>query len=321
MVGGIAAGGVIARFGARRMLLLGLAATALGTAAGAAAPGYGALLASRVLEGLGFLMITVAGPAALQRLVTPARRDRSLRAVGAACRGHGRRHAGLAGLADWHAYWWCAGAAALLALACVALLAPPSAAGASLSWRGLRQDTIDTLGTAGPVLLSLTFMLYSLMFFALFSFLPVLLMERLGLSLAQAGLAKRHRHRRQRHRQPGAGMLLARGWRRSTLIAIACASMALIALLIFRSARRPCDDLPAVRGVFGRWRPDPGHAAGLGAAAGAQAGAGGGLGRPLVMQGSNLGQVIGPVTVGAVIDRHGWPAPPGWWWRPARAAC
>ena len=88
--------------------------------------------------------------------------------------------------ADWHAYWWCAGAAALLALACVALLAPPSAAGASLSWRGL-QDTIDTLGTAGPVLLSLTFMLYSLMFFALFSFLPVLLMERLGLSLAQAG--------------------------------------------------------------------------------------------------------------------------------------
>ena len=36
MVGGIAAGGVIARFGARRMLLLGLAATALGTAAGAA---------------------------------------------------------------------------------------------------------------------------------------------------------------------------------------------------------------------------------------------------------------------------------------------
>ena len=89
--------------------------------------------------------------------------------------------------ADWHAYWWCAGAAALLALACVALLAPPSAAGASLSWRGLRQDTIDTLGTAGPVLLSLTFMLYSLMFFALFSFLPVLLMERLGLSLAQAG--------------------------------------------------------------------------------------------------------------------------------------
>ena len=98
MVGGIAAGGAIARFGARRMLLLGLAATALGTAAGAAAPGYSALLASRVLEGLGFLMITVAGPAALQRLVTPARRDLAFALWSCYMPGHGRRHAGLAGL-------------------------------------------------------------------------------------------------------------------------------------------------------------------------------------------------------------------------------
>ena len=179
-----------------------------------------------MLEGLGFLMITVAGPAALQRLVTPARRDQPSRCGAATCRGHGRRHAGLAAFADWHAYWWCAGAAALLALACVALLAPPSAAGASLSWRGLRQDTIDTLGTAGPVLLSLTFMLYSLMFFALFSFLPVLLMERLGLSLAQAGLYNAIATVANVIGNLGAGMLLARGWRRSTLIAIACASMA-----------------------------------------------------------------------------------------------
>ncbi|KAG1438523.1 hypothetical protein G6F57_019808 [Rhizopus arrhizus] len=75
VVGGIAAGGVIAPVGARRMLLLGLVATALGTAAGAMAPGYGILLASRVIEGLGFLMITVAGPAALQRMVSGSNRD------------------------------------------------------------------------------------------------------------------------------------------------------------------------------------------------------------------------------------------------------
>ncbi len=75
VLGGIAAGGVIARFGARRMLLWGLATVAAGTAAGALAPGYGVLLASRVVEGLGFLLITVAGPAALQRLVLPSSRD------------------------------------------------------------------------------------------------------------------------------------------------------------------------------------------------------------------------------------------------------
>ena len=209
--------------------------------------------------------------------------------------------------ADWHAYWWCAGAAALLALACVALLAPPSAAGASLSWRGLRQDTIDTLGTAGPVLLSLTFMLYSLMFFALFSFLPVLLMERLGLSLAQAGLYSAIATVANVIGNLGAGMLLARGWRRSTLIAIACASMALIALLIFRSGAPAmtifllCVAFSAVGGLI--------PATLLGSApllAPRPALAAASVG--LVMQGSNLGQVIGPVTVGAVIDRHGWPS-------------
>ena len=233
MVGGIAAGGVIARFGARRMLLLGLAATALGTARRASA-----LLASRVLEGLGFLMITVAGPAAAAAGDAGAARP-AFALWSCYMPGHGRRHAGLAGLRG---------------LACVLVVRGRGgaagvglrgAAGATVRRRRkpvlarLRQDTIDTLGTAGPVLLSLTFMLYSLMFFALFSFLPVLLMERLGLSLAQAGLYSAIATVANVIGNLGAGMLLARGWRRSTLIAIACASMALIALLIFRSARRP----------------------------------------------------------------------------------
>ena len=209
--------------------------------------------------------------------------------------------------ADWHAYWWCAGAAALLALACVALLAPPSAAGASLSWRGLRQDTIDTLGTAGPVLLSLTFMLYSLMFFALFSFLPVLLMERLGLSLAQAGLPTAP--------SPPSPTLSATWGGHAAGARLAAFDADRDRLRIDgpdRLADLPLrraghDDLPAVRGVFGRWRPDPATLLGsapLLRARPALAAASVGL----VMQGSNLGQVIGPVTVGAVIDRHGWPS-------------
>uniref|UniRef100_UPI0028ABAAE2 MFS transporter n=1 Tax=Achromobacter sp. TaxID=134375 RepID=UPI0028ABAAE2 len=171
VIGGIAAGGVIARFGARRMLLLGLAATAMGTAAGAAVPGYGVLLASRVVEGLGFLMITVAGPAALQRMVSASNRDFAF-ALWSCYMPAGMAVAMLASQAfdQWQAYWWCAGAAVLVALACVAALAPATPGSASLSWRGLRQDTADTLGAAGPVLLALSFTLYSVMFFALFTF-------------------------------------------------------------------------------------------------------------------------------------------------------
>ncbi|KRC86085.1 MFS transporter [Achromobacter sp. Root83] len=306
MVGGIAAGGVISRFGARRMLLLGLTATAVGTAAGALAPGYGVLLGSRVIEGLGFLMITVAGPAALQRIVTAANRDFAF-ALWSCYMPAGMAVAMLASQAfdDWHAYWWCAGIAVGVALACVALLAPSSPRGAGLSWRGLRQDTADTLGAAGPVLLALSFTLYSLMFFALFSFLPVLLMEQLGLTLATAGLYSAIASAANIAGNLGAGVLLARGWQRSTLIACASVTMGAVALLIFSSALPAmptfllCVLFSAVGGLIPATllgtaplvAPRPALTA-------ATVG--------LVMQGSNLGQVIGPVAVGGAIDRFGW---------------
>lgn len=310
VVGGIAAGGVIARFGARRMLLLGLLATALGTTLGAMAPSYDLLLASRVVEGLGFLMITVAGPAALQRMVSASGRDFAF-ALWSCYMPTGMAVAMLASQAfdHWQAYWWCAGAAVAVALASVAALVPvgESTTSASLSWRGMRQDTVDTLGAAGPVLLALSFTLYSLMFFALFTFLPVLLMEQLGLTLAQAGLYSAIASAANIIGNLGAGVLLARGWRRSTLIACASATMGVVALLIFQSVLPAmptfllCVLFSAVGGLIPATllgtaplvAPRPAlTAASVG----------------LVMQGSNLGQVIGPVTVGGVIDRFGWGA-------------
>lgn len=310
VVGGIAAGGVIARFGARRMLLLGLLATALGTTLGAMAPSYGVLLASRVIEGLGFLIITVAGPAALQRMVSASGRDFAF-ALWSCYMPTGMAVAMLASQAfdHWQAYWWCAGAAVAVALASVAALVPvgESTTSASLSWRGMRQDTVDTLGAAGPVLLALSFTLYSLMFFALFTFLPVLLMEQLGLTLAQAGLYSAIASAANIIGNLGAGVLLARGWRRSTLIACASATMGVVALLIFQSVLPAmptfllCVLFSAVGGLIPATllgtaplvAPRPAlTAASVG----------------LVMQGSNLGQVIGPVTVGGVIDRFGWGA-------------
>ncbi|CCH09042.1 CynX/NimT family MFS transporter [Achromobacter xylosoxidans] len=306
MVGGIAAGGIIARFGARRMLLWGLATVAAGTAAGALAPGYGVLLASRVVEGLGFLLITVAGPAALQRLVLPSSRDLAF-ALWSCYMPAGMAIAMLASQAfgDWHAYWWCAGATAVIALGCIAALAPPVPGGAALSWNGLRRDTTDTLGAAGPMLLAASFTLYSLMFFALFTFLPVLLMDKLGLPLATAGLYSAVASAANIIGNLGAGVLLSRGWRRSTLIACASVAMGVVALLIFQSvfAAMPtfllCVLFSAVGGLIPATllgtaplvAPRPALTA-------ATVG--------LVMMGSNLGQVIGPVTVGGVIDRYGW---------------
>ncbi len=306
LIGGIAAGGIINRYGARRMLLAGLVATAAGSVTGAMAPAYGVLLASRVVEGLGFLMITVAGPAALQRMVSASTRDFAF-ALWSCYMPAGMAIAMLASQAftDWQAYWWCAGAAVLVALACVAALAPATPGGASLSWQGLRQDTVDTLGAPGPRLLALSFTLYSLMFFALFTFLPVLLTEQLGLPLATAGLYSAIASAANVAGNLGAGVLLARGWRRSTLIAGASVIMGAVALLIFRSVLPAmptfllCVLFSAVGGLIPATllgtapllAPRPGLTpASVG----------------LVMQGSGLGQVVGPLAVGGAIDRYGW---------------
>ena len=306
LVGGIAAGGVINRYGARRMLLAGLAATAVGSVMGAMASAYSVLLVSRVVEGLGFLMITVAGPAALQRMVSASTRDYAF-ALWSCYMPAGMAIAMLASQAfsGWQAYWWCAGAAVLVAMVCVAALAPANPGGASLSWRGLRQDTVDTMGAPGPCLLALSFTLYSLMFFALFTFLPVLLTEQLGLPLATAGLYSAIASAANVVGNLGAGVLLARGWRRSTLIACASLIMGAVALLIFRSVlpAMPTFLLCVLFSAVGGLIP----ATLLGTApllaprpALTLASVG------LVMQGSGLGQVIGPLAVGGAIDRYGW---------------
>jgi len=306
MFGGIAAGGVIGRYGARRMLLAGLAATAVGAALGAMAPAYGLLLASRVMEGLGFLMISVAGPAALQRMVSASNRDIAF-ALWSCYMPAGMAIAMLASQAfgDWRGYWWCASAAVVVSLASVAALAPATLGGASLSWRSLRQDTADTLGAPGPRLLALTFTLYSLMFFALFTFLPVLLTEQLGLSLATAGVYSAIASAANVIGNLGAGVLLARGWRRSTLIACASVAMGAVALLIFRSVlpAMPTFLLCVLFSAVGGLIPATllGTAPTLAPRAGLAAASVG-----LVMQGSNLGQVIGPLAVGGAIDRYGW---------------
>ncbi|NKX52259.1 MFS transporter, partial [Arthrobacter deserti] len=57
--------------GLRRMLLLGLALLSTGSVTGALAPGAVLLLASRALEGIGFLLAVVGAPALIRRVAPP----------------------------------------------------------------------------------------------------------------------------------------------------------------------------------------------------------------------------------------------------------
>lgn len=311
MVGGIPIGTLAIGLGARRVLLLGLAVVAVGAFLGAAAPRFPMLLASRILEGFGFLLITIAGPAILQRAASPAQRDIAM-ALWSCFMPTGIALAMLAGLwlTDWRMIWQVTGALAVGAIALTLLSVPRAGGGGRTSLSALAGDAGAVLSARGPLLLALAFALYALMFFALFSFLPVLLMQRMQVSLATAGLLGALASAVNIIGNLVAGMLLARGVSRVGLIVFASLVMGLSAIGIFlgllpdKATLVLCVLFSMVGGIIPATllssAPVLAPAAAL---------------TPVVvgllMQGSNLGQVVGPVAVGSVIEALGWPSAAG----------
>ncbi|WP_186416957.1 MFS transporter [Bosea sp. CS1GBMeth4] len=308
MLGGIPAGTVAVGVGARRVLLLGLLAAGVGSFLGAAAPGFPLLLASRVVEGLGFLLIVVAGPAILQRVASAARRDIAM-ALWSCFMPAGMALAMLAGpwFADWRVVWQVTGGLAVAAMALAALTVPVVEAGRRPSPGRLAEDAGTVLSARGPQLLALCFVLYALMFFALFSFLPVLLMQRMQASFTSAGQLSALAGAVNIIGNLVAGLLLARGVSRPGLIVSANLVMGLSAVGIFLGLLPDAATylLCLLFSLVGGLIPATLLAS---APVLAPAAALTPVVVGLLMQGSNLGQVAGPVAVGGIIEAFGWPA-------------
>ncbi len=306
-VGGLLAGSLVARAGARRMLVLGLVATVLGTLLAVPSASYAVLLASRAVEGLGFVLITVAGPTVLARQVQATDRSRAM-ALWSCFMPTGIALAMLTG--PWFGGWrslWMAAALASGFIAALVLWAVPRDTRSPHEAHG----TAPSAGLAqvwrGPALaLATSFLLYSLMFFALFSFLPVLLQQRMQVGATAVGLLAALASAANIAGNLAAGALLPR-LGRTVLGTAAAAAMGLCALGIFVPVLPPwaafalCLVFSAMGGLVPasllssvpQVSATPAHAA---------------LAVGLLMQGSNLGQALGPLLVGNAVDRHGWPA-------------
>ncbi len=207
----------------------------------------------------------------------------------------------------WQAFWWSsaglAAVSAVLVLCCV-----PQ--GASLGGRALGQMSGDIrclLSSRGTPLLAIGFALYSLMFFALFSFLPVLLMERMDVSYRHAGLLSALASAINASGNLAAGYLLARGAGRASLVVIASCVMGVSGVGIFFGLAPAfptfllCLLFSAVGGVIPATLLASAPLVARDAALVPVA-----VG--LIMQGSSLGQLLGPVTVGGVTAAFGWGA-------------
>lgn len=308
LVGGIPTGALVGSLGARRVLIAGLLITAAGAAAGALSAGLAMLMVSRVVEGAGFLLITVAAPSLLGRVARPGDRDLAF-ALWSCFMPLGMAAAMLAGpmFDAWRAMWWASGGLALALCLLVPLLVPASRERHAWSWQRLRADTAAVFGNAGAAGLAVTFALYSLMFFALFSFLPVLLMEQMGVSHRTAGLLSALASAVNVIGNLAAGVMLSRGVGRPVLLIGACLIMGAASLAIFlpllpaTATFLLCVLFSAVGGLIPATLLSSAPIVASSAALVPVV-----IG--LIVQGNNLGQILGPVAVGSAIDRFGWSA-------------
>jgi len=193
LLGGLAgmfAGALSDRFGHRRMALAGLACMAAGGLLGASAGGYVPLLASRFLEGVGFIVTTVAGVALIAQATAFGTDRAKAMAIWSCYLPAGASMAMLAAslvLASfgWRSLWIAMSALAIACIAIVLLTVPASAARASV---GVRRLAFESLAHPATLLLSLVFAGYVAQWAAFMTWLPTFVVDERGGSGALAAL-------------------------------------------------------------------------------------------------------------------------------------
>jgi MFS family permease len=308
---GSVAGAMADGFGYRRVLIAGLLCQAAGSLTGSWSDGAALLFATRILEGLGFVSVAVAAPALIFRVTNPT--DIRIALSLWSCYVPG----GIAvimlvapfltGIFGWRGLWQVnAGVLASYAIfvSFYARRLPGRPSGRSVRPGQLWEDLRRTSSSTGPLLLAATFSTYALMWLAVMGFLPTLLIEGYGVKPDHASFLTALMVGVNVPGNLSGGWLLQRGFRRSRLIITAILIMGLCSLTIyspslpFRVRYLACLAFSACGGVLPAsimsavpvLAPDPRLVA---------------TANGLIVQGSNLGQVIGPPTLALIVSATG----------------
>jgi len=312
--GGAVAGAAADWLGHRRVALLGLSATTIAGLLGSLAQTPGQLLLTRFFEGIGYIAISVAGPVLIIQATRPQDERIALSMWSAYMPGGTSLMLLLSPLflhsVGWRGLWVVNGllvAGFALILARAVPRPPPSVGGAPIRFL---PELRKTLSRPGPIVLGLYFGLFALQFMAVVGFLPTLLIEEMGLGKATAAVLSGVVVLLNVPGNLFGGWLLHRGARRALALGLASAAMGLCALGIYSPL------LPAVlryglclvfTGVGGiipaaLYGAAPAYAPSRAALATTNG---------VMMQGGNIGSMLGPPAVAAVVAAGGgWQAAP-----------
>jgi len=226
MLSGLFIGVLCDRFGHKRLGLAGLGILCLAGLAGAAAWDFASLLASRFLEGVGFMLFAVAGSALMAASAGGAHDRTRVMGLWSAYMPSGGSTAILAAplffaAGGWRASWLFWSAAAAAAFVLVARCAPAPRFGQVRSLKLV----LESLRQPGSIALSLLFAFYVAQWTSVMIWLPTFLVEERGASAGLASLLTAFMVLINVPGNLGGGWLLAHGVRRGPLILAACAVM------------------------------------------------------------------------------------------------
>lgn len=305
---GMIAGAMGDRLGHRRLIVVGFLAMATASFAGAAADGFSVLLLSRVLEGFGFIVVAAVAPPMF--LAVSAPRDHRL--IFGLYSGYWPAGVAIMILVTpvildsigWRGLWSVNGVLALAVLALVLVVTRPRAT------RAVRPDpppfaeALRTFLHIGPMTLALTFGAYSAIHVTVVALLPTFYTEAGALGLGSASALVALVTAVNIFGNIIAGFALQRGVSRLFLVVLAFVLIAGSALLMYDDGLSFPVRLGAAiflsfiaglvpASLFASTpvvAPSPGL---VGATTG------------LMMQGSQLGQLVGPVAMAWVVTSTG----------------
>jgi MFS family permease len=302
---GLFAGSIISMFEPRRSLVAGLAIVGLASIAGAMAPNGTVLLITRVIEGCGFLATVLSVPRLLRTVSLPPDSDRVFAFWG------GYLPLGAAVMMligpifaqySWQMLWLANGVIALGYAAFIAALSfPPVPAGRV----GAMTNIAQVLTSPGAIVVSLAFGIYTFHYFALTGLFPTLLIDQLGLSIASAGVISALTVLANGAGNLVAGVLLKRGLPLWAIALFGYVVIGVSGFAIFQPGL-PVLVITIVTSVtlaISGFIP-----ASLFAAAPRVAPSAALLAVTIgfIMNGSNLGQLVGPAALAAFVQRFGW---------------
>ncbi len=308
---GMWTGLVARRVGARRSLVIGMAIMSAGSLLGAMAEQPSVLIASRIIEGVGFLGVVVVVPDMIGMVATG--RDRNFffglwgtfMPTGTALMlllGSSLPYLG------WRSLWLSQAIVALVYAGLAVLLLPGTRAKPDLAAPSLISVARRVLADRASLLLSAIFGFYAFQYFVLAGFLPVILVGTLGLPLATATLFTAGVVAANAIGNVCAGLLSRAGFPLWISMGASLTGYGLSAPLIY-SAGIPASAIALLAALT------------LGLAGllpGSIFAAVPRLVRPelvtptigLIQQTSNVGQFVGPVAAGIVVNHFGWAAMP-----------